>query len=145
VSNRGVSVYVFADLRRQVREHFANCCAYCRTAKDLTVAIFEFEHIVPHSAGGETVFENICFACPTCNRYKADRTVVADPDTQEEVGLFHPHQGAWADHFAWNEGATELIALTGTGRATIAALAGSTDEEQRIRSFGHPAPNRSLC
>ncbi len=110
-----MSVYVSADLRRQVREHFANCCAYCRTAKDLTVAIFEFEHIVPHSAGGETVFENICFACPTCNRYKADRTVVADPDTQEEVGLFHPHQDAWADHFAWNEDATELIALTGTG------------------------------
>ncbi len=79
-----MSAYLPADLRRQVRAHFANCCAYCRTAEELTVAIFEFEHITPRSAGGETIFENICFACPTCNRYKASthsqpRTVYSLP------------------------------------------------------------------
>jgi hypothetical protein len=51
-----VSVYIPVDLQRQLCDRFANCCAYCHTAEDLTVAIFEFEHITPRSAGGETVF-----------------------------------------------------------------------------------------
>ena len=87
-----MSVRVPAAFRRRVAEHFTYCCAYCRTAVSLSVAIFELEHITPRSAGGETTFENICFSCPTCNRYKADRTSAIDPDTSKEVALFHPHQ-----------------------------------------------------
>ncbi len=128
-----MSVYVPADLRRRVRTHFANCCAYCRTAEHLTVAIFEVEHILPRSMGGETVFENICFACPTCNRYKSDRTTAIDPDTQKEASLFHPHRDAWSDHFAWNDGATELIALTAIGRATVVALKMNRPQITRVR------------
>lgn len=128
-----MSIYVPAALRRRVANHFAYCCAYCRTAENLTVAIFEFEHITPRSAGGETVFENICFSCPTCNRYKADRTNATDPDTQEVVALFHPHQDKWQDHFTWNEGSTEIIGLSATGRATIAALRMNRRQLIRVR------------
>lgn len=128
-----MSAYVPVDLQRRVREQFGNCCAYCRTAENLTVAIFEFEHVIPRSAGGDTVFENICFACPTCNRYKSSRTVAIDPETMEEVELFHPHQDRWADHFAWNDGATEMIGLTANGRATIAALRMNRPQLIRVR------------
>lgn len=65
-----MSVYIPVELQRQIRAHFANYCAYCLTAESLTVTIFEFEHIMPRSAGGETVFDNLCLACPSCNRYK---------------------------------------------------------------------------
>ena len=82
-----MSAYVPGELKRTVREHFANCCAYCQTAEDLTVSIFEIEHVLPRSAGGETVFENLCLACPTCNRYKSERTLFADPDTGQEASL----------------------------------------------------------
>jgi hypothetical protein len=68
-----MSVYVSVELRRQVSERFTDCCAYCHTAENLTVAIFEVEHILPRSAGGETAFENLCVACPTCNRYKSNQ------------------------------------------------------------------------
>ena len=128
-----MSGYVRAGLRRQIAEHFAHCCAYCRTAEALTVAIFEFQHILPRSAGGETVFENICFACPTCNRYKADRVTVIDPDTQVEVQLFHPHRDRWREHFVWNDDATELVAVTATGRATINALRMNRRQLIRVR------------
>ncbi len=128
-----MSAYVPAALRRRVSEYFAHCCAYCRTAEHLTVTIFEFEHILPQSAGGETVFENICFACPTCNRYKADRTLAIDPDTQLEVALFHPHRDTWQEHFVWNENATELLGLSATGRATIAALRMNRGQLIRVR------------
>lgn len=128
-----MSVYVPADLRRRVRDRFANCCAYCGTAERLTVAIFEIEHVLPRSAGGETVFGNLCLACPTCNRYKADRTGAIDPDTQVDVPLFSPHLDAWADHFAWNDDAIEITGLTPTGRATIAALRMNRPQLIRVR------------
>ena len=38
--------YVSVKLRRLVREHFSNRCAYCQTAESLTVSIFEIEHVV---------------------------------------------------------------------------------------------------
>jgi hypothetical protein len=128
-----MSAYVPADLRRQVRERFGDCCAYCRTAERLNIAIFECEHILPRSAGGATVFENLCLACPTCNRYKADRTQALEPDTQEVLPLFHPQRDVWSEHFAWDESATEIVALTPVGRGTIRVLRMNRPELIRVR------------
>jgi len=128
-----VSVYIPVDLRRQIRDYFGNCCAYCKTAESLTVAIFEVEHIVPQSAGGATVFDNLCLACPTCNRYKASRRLVEDPVTEQMVPLFHPQQQAWEDHFSWADNATEIVGRTPTGRATIAALRMNRPQLIRVR------------
>lgn len=50
-----MSAYIPVELQRQIRARFANCCAYCRTVEALTVTTFEFEHITPRSAGGETI------------------------------------------------------------------------------------------
>jgi hypothetical protein len=117
----------------KLRKHFANCCAYCRTAEDLTATTFEFEHILPRAAGGETVFENICLSCPMCNRYKSDRVHWQDAALPTPSALFHPHHDRWSDHFTWNEGATELIDLTPVGRATIAALKMNRPQMIRVR------------
>jgi hypothetical protein len=117
-----VSVYIPVELQRQIRNLFINCCAYCRTAEVLIATTFEIEHIVPRSAGGQSVFENLCLACPSCNRYKANRQKVIDPLRGEEVLLFHPQDQSWNEHFAWDENATEIIGITAIGRATIFAL-----------------------
>src|SRR4029434_6530046 len=63
-----MSLYVPAALRRHIRARFLDRCAYCLTAEALIAATFEIEHIIPRSAGGETIFDNLCLACPTCNR-----------------------------------------------------------------------------
>lgn len=130
-----MSSYIPVRLQRQVREIFADCCAYYRTAKALIIAIFEFEHIVPISAGGETVLENPCFACPTCNRYKATRQTAVDPTTGRVVSLFHPQLQTWKDHFAWNKDATEIIGLTSVGRATISALKMNRSQLTRVHQM----------
>src|SRR5438552_2468154 len=47
-------------------------CQYCGrrgTQFDLTL-----DHIIPRSRGGQTVAENLCAACKTCNNRKGDRT-----------------------------------------------------------------------
>jgi hypothetical protein len=128
-----MSAYVPVDLQKQIRDQFTNCCAYCHTAENLTVAIFELEHIVPLKAGGETVVDNLCLACPTCNRYKATRQTFTDIATGQTVPLFHPQSQKWGDHFAWDETATKLVGLTATGRATIAALRMNREQLVRVR------------
>jgi hypothetical protein len=130
-----MKVYIPAELQQQVRERFANCRAYCRTAEALTVGIFEFEHIVPRSADGATVFDNLCLSCPTCNRFKSNRVSAPDPVLLDEVALFHPHQQRWFDHFSWNEDANQIIGLTPTGRATIAALRRNRPQIIRVRQM----------
>jgi HNH endonuclease len=117
-----MSVYISVALQTQIREHFYYCCAYCQTAEALTAMTFEFEHIVPRSQGGATVFDNLCFACPFCNRHKSDRQQLRDPESGERVELFHPHQQQWSEHFCWSADQTELIGLTPIGRAIIDTL-----------------------
>lgn len=117
-----MSVYIPIDLRHKVRAHFGNCCAYCRTAENLTATVFEIEHIVPRADGGTTIFENLCFSCPMCNRYKSDSSSGIDPITNVETPLFNPQQDAWAIHFSWNEDKTEVVGLSPVGRATVATL-----------------------
>lgn len=130
-----MSAYISSAIRRQIRDRFANCCAYCRTAEALTVTTFEFEHIVPLSAGGATVFENLCLACPTCNRYKASRQTAIDPENQAVTPLFHPQQQRWTDHFAWNAEAMEVVGLTAIGRATVAMLKMNRPQMTRVRKM----------
>jgi HNH endonuclease len=130
-----VSAYIAVELQRQIRACFANCCAYCRSAEALTVISFEFENIIPRSAGGATIFENLCLACPSCNRYKAFRQTGFDLVTQQDVNLFHPHLQSWTEHFDWNDNATEIMGLTSVGRVTIAVLKMNRPQLVRIRKM----------
>ena len=128
-----MSVYISVELQRQIRERFSGCCAYCLTAEYLTVTIFEFEHITPRSAGGDTVLENLCLSCPSCNRFKGNRRKAKDPITEQVVALFHPQLQTWEEHFSWNENSTEIIGLTSIGRATIVALRMNRPQIVRVR------------
>lgn len=124
-----MSVYVPAELRRQVRQQFADRCAYCQTAECLTPVMFEIEHIEPSSLGGATALKNLCLACPTCNRFKSDRTLAVGLS----VRLFHPQKDEWAEHFQWSDDATELIGLTEIGAATIKLLQINRPQYARVR------------
>jgi hypothetical protein len=114
--------YLTNDLKRRVRERFQNCCAYCRSPQSLIPVTFEFDHITPESAGGETTFANLCFACPSCNSHKHDAVSAVDSATGEVVALFHPHQDQWHEHFAWDETKMMLLGQTSKARATIERL-----------------------
>ncbi len=127
-----MSEYVAVELRRLVRDQFKTNCAYCQTAESLTVTIFEIEHIVPRSSGGPTEFENLCLACPSCNRFKSNRTV-GQTDTGIESRLFHPHRDAWLDHFDWSVNGTLIVGLTDVGVATINTLRMNREQVVEVR------------
>ena len=109
-------------LRRQVVKRDQGLCTYCRSAEQLMGITFEVDHIIPEAAGGATTLENLCLTCPTCNRRKADRMSIIDPDTGAVTALFHPLQDAWHEHFSWLEGGATIAGKTAVGRAMIETL-----------------------
>lgn len=117
-----MSVYLSGKLRRQLEEADDHRCAYCHTTQFNSGQRMVADHIIPESKGGETAFENLCFACHLCNEFKGSRTIGVDPITGQPVPLFHPRQQSWFDHFAWEESATRVIGVTAVGRATVIAL-----------------------
>lgn len=79
------------------------------------------------------MLENLCLACPTCNRHKAVRQTAEDPVTGKIVSLFHQHQDKWDEHFTWNEDNTLIEGTTSIGRATIVALKMNREQIVRVR------------
>jgi 5-methylcytosine-specific restriction endonuclease McrA len=59
----------------------------------------EVDHIVPESAGGQTLADNLCVACSHCNKFKGNTQTIVDPITQQLIALFNPRTQVWGDHF----------------------------------------------
>jgi len=110
------------SLRQRVVAEFCDQCAYCHTLTSITGARLVIDHIVPEAAGGQTVWENLCLACHSCNEFKGAQVEAQDPLTGESVPLFHPRRQQWSEHFCWSEDGSEIIGLTPVGRVTVAAL-----------------------
>ncbi|MBI3915183.1 MAG: HNH endonuclease [Chloroflexi bacterium] len=108
-------------MRRRVIAESHDRCAYCHTTTAVTGAQLVIDHIIPESAGGQGVRENLCVACHSCNEFKGAQTHASDPMTGKPTRLFHPRR-QWIEHFRWSEDGTEIIGLTPTGRATVSAL-----------------------
>lgn len=100
--------------------------------QSLQGATFHIEHIVPRSHDGESTLENLAWACPSCNLHNDNRVAVANPDTGEQVSLFHPRHDIWDEHFEWL--GTELIGRSLVGWATIGALELNSERRRRIRA-----------
>jgi len=111
-----------AAQRRTIEERSAGVCEYCRTPAKYSLQSFECDHILPLARGGETSLSNLAHACGGCNRKKGIRTTGIDPDSGQEIALFHPRLHAWQRHFTWSSDFTQMIGLTAIGRATIQAL-----------------------
>ena len=51
--------YIPSQLRRRVREDAGHRCGYCRISEFVSATELVIDHIVPESAGGPTVRENL--------------------------------------------------------------------------------------
>lgn len=107
-------------LRRLVIQRAADRCEYCGLSQAGQEATFHLDHIIPQTAGGETVIGNVALACVSCSLRKAARQMAIDPLSSQEVPLYHPRRDAWSEHFQWD--GVFVRGVTPTGRATVAAL-----------------------
>ncbi|MEZ4299319.1 MAG: HNH endonuclease signature motif containing protein [Polyangiaceae bacterium] len=105
-------------MRARARDH----CEYCRAPAQFATQSFTVEHIEPRGAGGETMLDNLAWACFGCNGHKHTATDGADPASGTRAPLFHPRRDRWPEHFRWSADFTCVEGLTPTGRATIEVL-----------------------
>jgi len=60
----------FSRLNVFARDNFT--CQYCNSI--FTTSKLTYDHVIPRSKGGKTVWDNIATSCLSCNSKKADRT-----------------------------------------------------------------------
>lgn len=122
------------SVQEQVRQR-ANClCEYCHTDETWQYIPFTIDHIKAVSEGGEDSLDNLALACFHCNRYKSNKQMAFDPETEKAVPLFNPRQHRWADHFIWSGNGLFIVPLTAIGRATVGLLEFNRERIQQIRS-----------
>ena len=115
-----MNLNVLSALRRLVVARAGNRCEYCQLSQIAQEATFHIDHVVPITAGGPSIAENLALACVSCSLRKGARQFAEDPATGQMVPLFSPREHLWAVHFVWQ--GVHLIGTTPTGRATVAAL-----------------------
>jgi 5-methylcytosine-specific restriction endonuclease McrA len=113
---------IASDLRRRVRQRAENRCEYCHYPQVACYAAFHCDHFISDARGGSTDFDNLVFACPTCNASKHARVTALDRATGQVVPLFNPRTDSWHDHFEWSESGLKLLPRTPCGRVTIRLL-----------------------
>ncbi len=109
-------------LRDQVAREARHRCGYCLTDQRVSGAQMHVEHIIPRARSGQSTQSNLWLSCAWCNSFKGIQIEAIDPATGTNVALFNPRTQKWLQHFAWDNGGTQIIGLSPTGRATIEAL-----------------------
>lgn len=112
---------ITVTLREEVTLRAGNRCEYCRLSQVGQEATFHMDHVIPRAAGGATTADNLALACVSCSLRKWAYQMAPDPESGDEVPLFNPRSEVWTEHFRWD--GELVVALTPTGRATIASLA----------------------
>jgi len=120
-----------AKLAAQIRERAAFRCEYCRLPAAASQAPFEVEHIVPRKHGGETVLENLAFACMHCNRHKGTNISGLSLPGRALIPLFHPRRDVWHRHFRVRQGL--ISGRTEVGRIAIKVLAMNRPDQVQLR------------
>lgn len=108
-------------LRQKVIKRADNCCEYCLLAQRITFTPFEVEHIIPRKHDGTSTFDNLAYACPSCNGFKGTDIASFDPQTGLLTLLYHPRHQNWDKHFRL-ELDGRVVPLTPEGRVTVKIL-----------------------
>jgi hypothetical protein len=96
-------------------------CEYCLFHEDDAAFPHEVDHIISRQHGGETIADNLAYACLVCNRYKGSNIASIAP-SGNLVPLFNPRLDQWNDHFRLNGAFIEALDLVGDLTARVLRL-----------------------
>ncbi len=135
--------YIPVAVQRLVLVESKGFCEYCWLPSNFSSNSFQFDHIIPTSKGGLSVFENIARSCAGCNGYKQDKIHHFDPLTHQICRLYNPRQDKWLNHFQWIEDDLIIDGKTAIGRTTVQLLqlnrSGSVNLRRLLKMAGlHP-------
>ena len=118
-------------LRRLVAQRAGHRCEYCGIAQSDTLLGCEVDHIISRKHGGQTVMENLAFACFYCNRHKGSDIASLSEDGRL-TRLFNPRADSWDEHFQCNE--RRIEGKTPVGNVTVRLLQFNLPDRQLERS-----------
>ncbi len=135
---------VSAKLRREVIKRANGFCEYCRSNSAFSDSPFDVEHILPTSADGKSLSENLALSCHGCNLHKSSKIEGFDVISEENVRLFHPRTDIWNEHFACAEEFSVIVGLRPIGRATVETLKlnrkGLVNQRKMLYFYGEHPP-----
>jgi len=108
-------------------------CEYCHAPEAVFNFPFEVEHIIPSSLGGGDEDANLALACRSCNVLKSASVTGIDPESQEEVRLYHPRNDSWEVHFHVEIETAEVRGHTAIGRATVLTMQINREAQRTAR------------
>jgi len=76
------------EIRHAVRERYHFACGYCDISEIDVGNELEIDHFQPIKHGGTDEWDNLVYACPACNRYKASYWPSFDAEPHRH--LLHP-------------------------------------------------------
>ena len=112
-----------ARTRELVRQRAGRRCEYCRLPESaVPYLVFHVDHIIAkqHVDDLSDNPQGLAWACSECNYHKGPNLVSINPETKEQVSVFHPRLDDWESHFAVQTG--RIVGLTPSGRATARLL-----------------------
>ena len=120
-------------LRTDVARRAHRRCEYCLIREEDTAFRPQVDHIVSRKHGGNSLPENLAYACVLCNRRKSGDVASIDSDSGQLVRLFHPRQDLWKDHFQID--GSSIRAITEVGAATLKLLHFNVPERRAERAL----------
>jgi len=103
-------------LRRQVAGRASFRCEYCLFPERYATFRHQIDHIISVQHGGQSLLENLAYACIHCNRLKGPNIATLD-QTGQVSRLFDPRHQNWSDHFGLDGAVIEPV--TDIGEATV--------------------------
>jgi HNH endonuclease len=100
----------------EIAERANHLCEYCHAPELTFNFLFEVEHIIPTSLGGENSLENLALSCRSCNIFKSNSILGISER------LFNPRQDNWDEHFSVDLTTFEIVGLTEIAHGTIVRL-----------------------
>src|SRR5688572_7240020 len=107
-------------LRRLVGFRAHGRCEYCRLPLEFDESPPCLDHIIALKHGGQTIEQNLAYACWHDNHFKGDNIAGLDPFDSQLTRLFNPRTDAWQEYFTFSEGV--IIPLTPIGRTSLYVL-----------------------
>lgn len=78
--------------QQKVRDRAKYLCEYCHSPERSSSVMFTIDHLIPQSIDGSDELDNLALACRRCNERRYNFTTAIDPQTQEEVAVYHLFQ-----------------------------------------------------
>lgn len=110
-------------------------CEYCLIHLDDASFAHEIDHILSRQHGGETIAENLAFACMICNRLKGTN-LTSVSSSGEIKRLFNPRLDDWQDHFKLEGGIIQPLSTIGEVTARLLRLNDADRVVERLRFQG---------